>query len=226
LDLTPVWARLRDLGDGAPTFGARREVMKALTGDIRSVCDEAALTLAAWGDRASVRALRGLLLRGFGSEPFAWAILDGARAALLRCVTERDAEWVFDLFYGPLSLTQAGKLLPVIARLPLTTQREWIHPESISPSVARRKRAVLALAAIYLPEEQRILQRLRLDDDRGVRHLAGEVCRPLAGKNWRDEEDPIPRAIVPLIPRALIKPLVPGPVLCRNSSRRRAGSRS
>jgi hypothetical protein len=223
---SPAWLRLRDLGARTPTFGARREVMRALASNVRSMCDEAALALAVWGDPASVRALHRLFLRGLSREPFAWVILDRARKALLRCVTERDAEWLFDLFFGPISDEHAEHVLALIGRLPLGVQRERIHSESAAPSAARRKRCARALSAIYLREEQRILQRLRFDQDTGVRTLAGELCKQVAGKNSRDHDDPLPRAIVPLVPATLTEEIpLRRPALLQEFERSRESSR-
>lgn len=170
-DLKQVAARLRDLGEQPVTPDARREVEQALQSKWEGIQAVAARTLARWGGRESVDALRGWLLHGYEKQR-GWAIRGVAIEALTACYERQDIPWILDLFFASRSiLTRYELLWPMMVSLPASAVSQRLRVESQSLERDRRAAAMLVIGSLReaLPGRHELLQELANDEDARIR---------------------------------------------------------
>jgi HEAT repeat protein len=182
--LRHVVGHLRQLGQQPPSPEARREVEQHLVSQWQGVQSVAAQVLAGWGGRASVEALRGLLLRSYG-QPHWWMIRGVAASALGRCVDASDADWVLDHYFGLRGVLAKHEMRPLVWSLPISAARARLEAECRSDERDNREAAMKAITFMPFPDKRELLRRLADDSDPAIRSAVRIWLDHLARGRWR-----------------------------------------
>ena len=198
------WSRLQAIGKQPPKPESRAEVMDALASEVGYLREAAAKILSTWADDESTKALRTFLVRGFEDRSFAWVDRGNAIKALRECVGDTDATWLLDLYFSPLAQGNHKDLIPLLGRVSNAAQGARLRREIGSEDPETRRRALLAISVVHLPEERELAKGLSRDEDPEVQTLALKMLERIRRRGARDGDDPLLQAIV-----STLRPIAP-----------------
>jgi HEAT repeat protein len=162
---------LRAVANLGATAGAREAVLAGLRSKWEGIQAIALDVLGRWGGSDSKVLLRTFLLEAFAREA-GWAIRGVAVRNLAPLLTEEDAGWVLDLYFGSLDRLQKHELLRLVLALPAEAARPRLVRELRNPDSVNRQAAVKAVGNMPYTDRRALLLPLRSDPARFVRSSA------------------------------------------------------
>jgi hypothetical protein len=117
IDLKLHCEHIATLGTKQPSASARRELDEALYSKWEGVQVTAARALAAWGDEASLTAVRDLLAV-LSTRPACWSAVGAIARALAPHVSVDDMEWILELFFEQCRKDNRFAMMPLLLALP------------------------------------------------------------------------------------------------------------
>jgi hypothetical protein len=112
---------IRKLAGRRPTPDRRRVLTEALRSKWEGSQALAVKTLAEWGDRESIEAIRDYLLAAFDRKS-SWAVRGVAVQALAPLIGKEDANWITELCRSRTSGLERHELRPLINRVSALTR--------------------------------------------------------------------------------------------------------
>jgi HEAT repeat protein len=170
-ELKNLTERIRAIAEMPETPDRRALAYDALGNKWEGIQAIAIQALGRWGGCESVTKLRAFLEDAFQRKSD-HGIRGVAVRNLVGLITEEDADWILDLYFGLPESVLKHEIAPLVSVLPPHAARARLQAELRSANRLNRRAAVRAIGTMAIPNRRQLLWLMREDPDSSVREIA------------------------------------------------------